>query len=77
MALDGKIWGADKGLAAITFHDVDFISFVSNNTYGKPAIIAPGTEDFTSANDLGREVTVLYVNPANIAALEVTKDAGE
>lgn len=78
MALDGKIYPTDDPVGGyVRFEDVDYISFVSNSTYGKPPIIAPGTDDFTSAQELGREITVLYVNPANITALEVTKDAGE
>jgi hypothetical protein len=76
MPLSGTIWPAEESTGqSFDFEDVDFISLVSNNTYGKPPIIAPGTEDFTSAEALDRDVTVLYVNPANIAAVKVTKTA--
>lgn len=72
MALNGTVWPADGATdESFEFRNVDFISFVSNETFGKPAILAPGTDNFQSAAD--SSVTVLYVNPANIAALEATK----
>lgn len=75
MPLHGIVWPSDLATEqAFDFENVDYISFVSNNTYGKPAIIAPGTDDFVSAEEQqGGNVTVLYVNPANIAALKATK----
>jgi hypothetical protein len=57
----------------VDFNEVDFISFVNHNTYGKPPIIAPGTDDFTPARERQGDVTVLYVNPNNITALRATK----
>lgn len=72
MALRGTVWPAEESSGqSFEFDDVDFISFVSNQTFGKPAIIAPGTDDFSPAG--GEEVTVLYVNPGNVAALLATK----
>ena len=71
--LRGTVYGADG--SDTDFSEVDFISFVTDKTYGKPAIIAPGTDDFTAASELGRPVTVLYVNPGQIVALQATKDA--
>lgn len=76
--LRGTIWPGDDA-AEILFDGVDFISFVSSpggahpGTYGKPPIIAPGTEDFTAASARQGNVTVLYVNPANVTAMQVTK----
>lgn len=70
--LHGKATGNNGD--EVRFTNVDFISFVAYNTYGKPAIIAPGTEDFAPASERGK-VTVLYVNPANLLALQATKDA--
>jgi hypothetical protein len=46
---------------------------VSFDTYGKPAIIAPGTDNFDAASDRGKPISVLYVNPGQMTALEVTK----
>lgn len=69
--LYGTVYGADG--SDTDFNGVDFVSFVTDKTYGKPAIIAPGTDDFQAASDLGRSVTVLYVNPGQVQALQVTK----
>jgi hypothetical protein len=69
--LRGTVHGADG--TDIPFADVDFISFVSDKTYGKPAIIAPGTDDFVQASERG-PVTVLYVNPGLATAVLATKD---
>jgi hypothetical protein len=67
--IEGTIYGVDGVLAS--FAEVDFISFVNADTHGKPAIIAPGTPNFQSADD--GNVTVLYVNPGQISALKATK----
>lgn len=59
---------------ALLFEDINYISFVSSpggnsgGTYGIPAIIADA-----HVKDEGLPVTVLYVNPANVAALLVTR----
>ncbi len=57
----------------VDFEGVDFISFVSGGTFGKPAIIAPGTDGFVPASASDRPVTVLYVNPGLVPALKATK----
>lgn len=75
MALHGTVWPADGAVEEVfDFDNVDFISFVAFDTFGKPAIIAPGTDNFTAARDRD-SVTVLYVNPGNIAAMKATKIA--
>jgi hypothetical protein len=72
--LHGTVWPSDLASEqSFAFDHVDYISFVSNTTYGKPAIIAPGTDGFVNTPE-GGVVKVLYVNPANIAALEATKE---
>lgn len=48
---------------------VDFISFVNHDTFGKPAIIAPGDDHVRGAK------RVLYVNTGGIAALDVVNEA--
>lgn len=50
------------------YKDVNYISFVTGETYGIPAIIS---ERATKAE--GLPVTVLYVNPTNIAAMKATR----
>ena len=60
----------------IDFVGVNYISFISSpggqgeGTYGIPALIA--TEQLKNE---GLPATVLYVNPANIAAMEATRNA--
>lgn len=51
------------------FEDVQFISLVNNETYGKPAIISE------EAKDEGLPCRILYVNPQNIVAMEVDRIA--
>lgn len=81
MPLDVKVWptGYDTETrrpehAPIEVEDVDYVSFVSSpggthgGTYGKPPIIAPGTDNYQEG-----EIVVLFLNPANIVAAEVTK----
>lgn len=63
--IKGVVHGADG--TDVPFKDVDFISFVSDKTYGKPALIAPG-EDHVQG-----QIRVLYVNPSNMTALDATK----
>lgn len=70
MPLHGTVYGLQE---EIDFAGVDFMSFVTEDTYGKPAIIAPGTDDFAPAHERGGPVTVLFVNPGNIEAAKVTK----
>ncbi len=71
MALSGTVFGVESG-NDLPFEDVDFMSFVSHDTYGKPAIIAPGTDGFAPAGERGK-VRVLYVNPSNVIAVDATK----
>lgn len=65
----------------ISWPEADFLSFVSSpggahqGTYGKPPILAPGTNEFVSARQQEGDVTVVYVNPANITAMKATKVA--
>jgi hypothetical protein len=62
----------DEGLDAVPleFSDVNYISFVSDETYGIPAVIA---ED--KYKDEGLPLTVLYVFPANVVAMEAVRKA--
>lgn len=73
MPVSGTLYPSEPTEEPIDF-EADFVSFVSNTTYGKPPIIAPGTPDYQPADD--GEVTVFYVNPANMAALSATKTNG-
>ncbi len=54
----------------IAFEDVNYISFVAFNTYGIPAVI--GEEKY---KDEGLPLRVLYINPANVVAIDATRSA--
>lgn len=58
----------NEGSDAVAFKGVEFISFVNEKTYGKPPIIAPGTESYQP-----HEADVLFINPANLGAMRVKK----
>lgn len=51
------------------YKDVNYISFVNYETYGIPALL--------TENHIERQlpVRILYVNPQNVAAVEVVRDA--
>lgn len=50
--------------------EVNYISFVTEETYGIPAILSDA-----SIKTEGLPVRILYVNPSNIAALEAIRIA--
>lgn len=52
----------------LEFLGVHYISLVSNETYGIPALI---TEDRVKRE--GLPVKILYINPANVAAFEAER----
>ena len=52
------------------FEGVDYLLFTNYDTYGKPQILAPGTD----AYDNDDQLVVLYVNPLASAAVRVEKD---
>lgn len=54
----------------LEFKDVNYISLVVFNTYGIPAIISE-----QKTKDEGLPVRVLYVNPANIVAMEAVRES--
>lgn len=66
--LDVTIWtpSAREDEDRIEITDVDFISLVNHDTYGKPAIIS-------DEEHKNQDVRVVYINPNNIAAVEVHK----
>lgn len=74
--LDVQVIPSDDPNVTLTYKDVNYISFVSSpggqgeGTYGIPAII---TENKYKAE--GLPLRVLYVNPSNIAAMDVTRTA--
>lgn len=53
-----------------TYDEVDYLLWTNSETYGKPQILAPGTE----AHDNDDQLVVLYVNPLATAAVRVEKD---
>lgn len=67
--IDVRVFPADEAVEEpLDFRDVHFISFVTGDTYGIPAVI---TE--RQYKDLGLPMKVLYINPANIAAVEAVR----
>lgn len=59
--------GATSKEDALEFEDVEFLSFINEGTFGKPAIVAPGPEHKAG------EAYVLYVNTGAVLAVEVEK----
>lgn len=58
---------------SLEFENIDFLSFINGETYGKPPLIT-GDEEGSTARAIAREgQIVLFVNPANVAAVEVHK----
>lgn len=78
MAQSNKIdvKGVTQNGTSFAFGAVNYISFVSSpggndpGTYGIPALISE-----ERVKEEGLPARVLYVNPANIAALEATRTA--
>ena len=80
--IDVVVYPADQSAAIeghaaeLEFYDVNYISFVSSpggsgeGTYGIPAILSDAR-----VKGEGLPVKVLYVNPANIAAIEAVRRA--
>lgn len=60
--------GAEHG--KVPFEDVHYVSFVNEESFGIPAIISD-----ERYKGLGLPLRVLYVNPGNVAAMEVTRTA--
>lgn len=75
-SIDAVVYPMNEDAASINFDDVQYVSFVSSpggatdGTYGIPAKIA---EEGVKSD--GLPFRVLYINPANIAALELTRTA--
>lgn len=70
--IDVEVYPTDEGadvIDPITFEDVNYVSFVSFGTYGIPALL--GGSDKVSRDEY--PVTVLYVNPANIACMKAIR----
>lgn len=71
--LNVTVWplGSTKEDEGIEFENIDFLSLINNDTYGKPPLI---TAEAGSERAMARDgATVLYLNPATIAAVEVEK----
>jgi hypothetical protein len=54
----------------IKFKDIHYISYVTGSTYALPAVI---TE--SKYKDEGLPLRVLYINPANVVAVDATRRA--
>lgn len=56
----------------IEFEDVDFLSLVSDETYGPPALVAPGKDGRTIAKPGD---TVLYLNTRFVPMFEIERQS--
>lgn len=73
MGVKGILWpaaGSAPGSDGIPF-EADFLSFVNDETYGKPPIITTNSDLVPPAASVGK--TVVYINPRNIAILKVER----
>ena len=79
--LDAEVWPVGVALdeEPLKFDDVNYVSFIVFNTYGPPPVIADKDqqmkENITAEISEHGDVTVLYINPQNIVAAEVTRRA--
>jgi len=79
MPLDVTIWPKGGGEPLVFDNDVadadyvaiDYLSFVTDNTYGKPPVITADKNEAEATARKGDDV--LFVNPANVSALVVHK----
>lgn len=69
MALEVTVYALDGERLEFEHDTFDFISFVNHDTFGKPALIAPGDDH------IGGQARVLYVNTGGVAAVEVDKSS--
>lgn len=66
---------------ATTFHDVDFVSFVNEGTFGPPALVAPGRPPTPNSRPApptarpGQEV--LYINTSLVPLFKISRDGEE
>lgn len=74
--IDVEVYPTDDAVSdPLTFEDVNYISFVSSpggqgeGTYGIPALL--GGKDKVDRDEF--PVTILYVNPQNIACMQATR----
>lgn len=68
--LDVDIYPNDDIGEPIRLKDVHYISYVTDETYALPAVI---TEQKYKAE--GLPLRVLYINPANVVAVDATRRA--
>lgn len=79
VAVDALNVDDDGNPDPLEFADVNYVSFIVFNTYGPPPVIADKDqqmkENITAEIVEHGDVTVLYINPQNIVAAEVTRRA--
>ena len=52
------------------YEEIDYLLWTNYDTYGKPQLLAPGTDPHDGSDQL----VALYVNPLATAAVRVEKD---
>lgn len=78
--IDVTVFPKGEDAVPVDFDAVNYISFVSSpggqgeGTYGIPALLG-NDQAAQRVKDEGLPATILYVNPANIACMKVTRNA--
>lgn len=80
--INAKVWakGADGETEPLVFEDVNYVSFVNNNTFGPPPVLAEQKSQTLKQNIVAEieehgDVTVLYINNENTLAAEIERRA--
>lgn len=68
--LNVKVWASGDPHQLLEFRDVDYLSFINHDTYGKPPLVVGEDERPALAREDDR---VVYVNTALAAVVEVEK----
>jgi hypothetical protein len=72
--IDVTVYPTGEALAdnpdGLHFNDVNYISLIAFNTFGIPAVISEREK-----KEEGLPLKVLYINPANVAAIEAVRTA--
>lgn len=70
---DAESLGSDDG--GVQFDNVNYVSFVNNQTYGPPALIAPPPKSPAGTQPRARPgESVLYINTALVPAFEIVRE---
>jgi hypothetical protein len=61
-----------------TYHEIDYVSLVSGDTYGPPALVAPAPKAAAGTKPRARKGDkVLYINTRFVPLFEIERDGEE